>query len=258
MYNFDFGANWQAFSDKHVDERRLAIARLSIQALLDQKSLDGMRVLDVGCGSGMFALAAHQLGAQAVVGIDINPRSIAASEQNAARFLPSARVSFHQVSVLDEAALAHLGTFDLVYAWGSLHHTGAMWQAIRHCASMVAPKGTFVVALYKQHSTSPIWLGIKWLYNRVPKLAQKAMIPPFAALIYVAKFLVTRRNPLEKQRGMDFWYDVIDWVGGYPYEYATLEAVENYVIPLGFKLRKVIPDPVPTGINEFVFERSQL
>ncbi len=82
------------------------------------------------------------------------------------------------------------------------------------------------------------------------------MIPPFAALIYIAKFLVTRRNPLEKQRGMDFWYDVIDWVGGYPYEYATADEVAAFVTPLGFRLRRVVPDAVPTGINEFVFERG--
>jgi SAM-dependent methyltransferase len=257
MRSFDFGANWQAFSADHVDAQRLAVASQSLQQLLGRTDLRGASVLDVGCGSGLFAIAAQQLGAGQVVGIDINPRSIAASQQNVARLSPGAPINFREVSALDQAAMASLGQFDLVYAWGSLHHTGAMWQAIRNTAALVMPGGTLVLALYKRHSTSPIWRGIKWFYNQVPPLVQRAMIPPFAVLIYLAKLIVTRRNPLEKQRGMDFWYDVIDWVGGYPYEYATVPEVERFVVPLGFELRKVAPDPVPTGINELVFKRGQ-
>lgn len=257
MRSFDFGANWQAFSAAHVDRERLALAARSLQALLGRERLDGLSVVDVGCGSGLFAIACHGLGAGRVVGIDINPRSITASEENCARLSPGAPLIFLQASVLDQEAMVHLGQFDLVYAWGSLHHTGAMWQAIRNTSALVAPGGTLVIALYKQHSTAPAWRAIKRFYNHVPALVQRAMIPPFAALIYLAKFAVTRRNPFEKQRGMDFWYDVIDWIGGYPYEYAAPAEVECFVTALGFRFVRVIPDPVPTGINEFVFERGR-
>ena len=40
---------------------------------------------------------------------------------------------------------------------------------------------------------------------------------------------------------MDFWFDVIDWVGGYPYEYATSEEVETIVTGGGFQLRRSVP-----------------
>ncbi|PDV98092.1 methyltransferase [Candidatus Chloroploca asiatica] len=256
MLTFDFGANWQAFSAQYVDEERLIIAAQSLQQLLGRDNLQDLRVLDVGCGSGLFAIAAHQLGAKEIIGIDINPRSIAASEHNKARLSPTAPITFYQMSALDQDALTGLGQFDLVYAWGSLHHTGAMWQAIANTAQRVAPGGTLVLGLYKRHSTSPIWKGIKWFYNRVPPLMQRIMIPFFAAVIYLAKLLVTQRNPLEKQRGMDFWYDVIDWVGGYPYEYATVQEVKIFVIPLGFHLRKIASDSAPTGINEFIFTQG--
>jgi 2-polyprenyl-6-hydroxyphenyl methylase/3-demethylubiquinone-9 3-methyltransferase len=255
VQGFDFGANWQAFSAEHVDQGRLDEAVRSLQALLGRQDLRDTNVLDVGCGSGLFAIAAQSLGAERVVGIDINPRSIASSQANLARLRPDAPISFRLVSALDGEAMSGLGQFELVYAWGSLHHTGAMWQAIGTTSERVAPGGTLVLALYKRHVTSPAWTAIKWLYNRVPPLAQRAMIPPFAGLIYLAKLAVTRRNPLEKQRGMDFWYDVIDWVGGYPYEYASVAEVERFVRPLGFELVRVVPDPVPTGINEFVFRR---
>ncbi|MGQ9926706.1 MAG: class I SAM-dependent methyltransferase [Chloroflexaceae bacterium] len=251
---FDFGANWQAFSDALISEQRLATAMESLQRLLEHESLEGASMLDVGCGSGLFSLAAYCLGARPVVGIDINPRSIAVSEANRVRLHPDASITFTQMSILDQAALMQLGRFDLVYAWGSLHHTGAMWEAITNTTRLVAPGGTLVMGIYKRHITSPIWRIIKREYNRAPTWIQRSMIPPFATLIYIAKLLVTRRNPLEKQRGMDFWYDVIDWVGGYPYEYATTKEIITFLTPMGFCLRRVIPDAVPTGINEFIFD----
>ncbi len=111
------------------------------------------------------------------------------------------------------------------------------------------------MAVYNKHITSPLWKSIKWFYNQVPRIIQRVMIFLFAGVIYVAKFLVTRSNPLKKERGMDFWFDVIDWIGGYPYEYATSREVENFVTDFGFHLQRCRSAAVPTGCNEFVFEK---
>lgn len=255
MRVFDFGTNWQSFTEQRVDEARLATATRSLQDLLGRSDLAGLRVLDVGCGSGLFSVAAARLGAAEVLGVDINPRCLTVSAANQARFAPSAAMGFRQMSALSAEGMRDLRQFDLVYAWGSLHHTGAMWDAIRNTAQCAAPGGTLVLAIYNRHSTSAIWRGIKWLYNQVPPLLQRVMVVLFAGVIYLAKLAVTRRNPLEKERGMDFWYDVIDWVGGYPYEYATQDEVTSFVGQLGFRLRRAVPAQVPTGCNEFVFER---
>ena len=68
---------------------------------------------------------------------------------------------------------------------------------------------------------------------------------------------MTRRNPLDKERGMDFWYDVIDWIGGYPYEYANRQEIESFMRAAGFTPKRFIAAQVPTGCNEFVFERCE-
>ncbi len=255
MRVFDFGSNWQAFSKQHVDDQRLDDAMSSLRALLRKETLAGLSVLDVGCGSGLFSLAAAQLGAKKVVGVDINPRCIAVSEENRDRLVRNAAVTFQQGSALLPEQLGAVGQFDIVYAWGSLHHTGAMWDAIRNVAECVAPGGTLVLAIYNKHVTSRAWNAIKWAYNQAPGPLQHLMALIFAGIIYVAKLLVTRRNPLNKQRGMDFWYDVIDWVGGYPYEYATPGELEAFMRGRGFTLRRCIPAEVPTGCNELVFEK---
>jgi 2-polyprenyl-6-hydroxyphenyl methylase/3-demethylubiquinone-9 3-methyltransferase len=130
-----------------------------------------------------------------------------------------------------------------------------MWNAISNVSKCVAPSGILVLAIYNKHITSPAWKSIKWIYNQVPRAAQRSMILLFAGIIYIAKFLVTRSNPLKKERGMDFWFDVIDWVGGYPYEYAASREVERFVTRDGFELRRFAAASVPTGCNEFVFEK---
>ena len=152
---FDFGANWDAFSDRLMAEGCLHVAMESLQKLLQRESLDGASVADVGCGSGLFSLAAAKLGAGRVVGLDINPLCIEVCGRNKTRLAPSAPVSFHRASVLSPKELAPFGTFDLVYAWGSLHHTGAMWEAMRNVTRMVAPGGTLVLACLLYTSPSP-------------------------------------------------------------------------------------------------------
>ncbi len=253
---FDFGSNWQAFSARRLDAVRLTTAVRSLQSLLEKDTLEGLSFLDVGCGTGLFSIAAHQLGAAKVVGIDVNPSCISVSEQNRDRLAPHSPVLFQQGSALSRGDLHSLGRFDIVYAWGSLHHTGAMWEAIGNVAKQVSPGGLLVVALYNQHLTSPVWKIIKRLYNWLPGFGRVSMAVLFSGIIYVAKFLVTGRNPLEKERGMDFWFDVIDWIGGYPYEYTKPREVQKFVTAQGFKPGHYIPARVPTGCNEFVFIKN--
>ena len=253
--HFDFGKNWQEFSAQRLDADRVSEACRSLQSLLQTDSMAGLSFFDVGCGSGLFSIAAHRLGAAKVVGIDVNPRCIKISQDNRERFIPSSPVEFHIASAVHPRELERFGKFNIVYAWGSLHHTGSMWQAIRNVAGCVAADGFLIVAIYNKHLTSPLWKLIKQFYNQVPKIVQRFMIFLFGAVIYIAKFLFTRRNPLNKDRGMDFWFDVIDWIGGYPYEYATPREVKAFLTSRGFELRRFIPASVPTGCNEFVFRK---
>lgn len=61
-----------------------ATTRLCLERLLDLE-LTGMRVLDVGTGTGILAIAARRLGAHEVVALDTDPEAVRAAEDNAAR-----------------------------------------------------------------------------------------------------------------------------------------------------------------------------
>ena len=62
---------------------RLCLAALD--DLADRGRLDGARVLDVGCGSGILSIAAAKLGAASVLAVDTDPIAIEATIANAAR-----------------------------------------------------------------------------------------------------------------------------------------------------------------------------
>jgi 2-polyprenyl-6-hydroxyphenyl methylase/3-demethylubiquinone-9 3-methyltransferase len=56
---------------------------------------------------------------------------------------------------------------------------------------------------------------------------------------------------------MSRWHDIVDWVGGYPYEVAAPEEIFEFYKARGFALAKIKCKGVGLGCNEFVFERRR-
>jgi SAM-dependent methyltransferase len=249
---FKFGENWASFS-RHLDDAKVAEAEQSLKNLFGVDTFIGKSFLDIGCGSGLFSIAAARLGAQKVLGIDIDMVSVQTSRENAEHWLSGqGDVSFVHGSALDASQMDQLGTFDIVYSWGVLHHTGNMERSIENTIKRVNAGGWLMVAIYNRHSSSAGWKAVKWLYNRSNRFGQKLLIWIFTPVIFVAKWVATGENPLKVRRGMDFMHNVIDWVGGYPYEYASISEMATILRNFGFEVLKTIPATVPTGCNEFV------
>ena len=260
---FDFGKNWTEFARSALTPERAVQARSSFSKLLDGIPLRGRRFLDIGFGQGLSLLCAVEAGAFAF-GCDINPKCREALESSSIQF-PLVRTDEIPVvigSILDGEVVARIahygdghGRFDIVHSWGVLHHTGDMRRAIRNAAALVNEGGHFVIALYNRHWSSLSWLAVKWLFCKSPGWSRRVMIALLYPVIWVAKLLITGENPKRKERGMDFYYDVVDWVGGYPYEFGSVNEIMAIVVPLGFECIRAIPSNVPTGCNEFVFQR---
>ncbi len=261
---FDFGSNWKHYSTQALTRRRVEGARQAFIVLTSGIELRSRSFLDVGFGQGLTALCAADAGAT-VYCLDVNPRCAEALELTSQYFLPEAKekltvisgsiLSTTDVRQLREKSGSDGGGYDVVHSWGVLHHTGNMEKAFANCVGLVKPGGQLIVAIYNRHWSSSLWERIKYLYCRLPRIGQKAMIWLFVPVIYLAKLLGTRQNPLKKERGMDFLVDVVDWVGGYPYEYATVDEVLDLGIKYGLQVLRVSPAGVPTGCNEFVFTR---
>jgi len=260
---FGFGANWARFLSVLNDDR-IEEAKSSLKSMLNAESLEGKSFLDVGSGSGLFSLAARMLGAK-VYSFDYDPQSVACTSELRRRYFPDDDWVVESGSVLDKDYLSRLGQFDVVYSWGVLHHTGSMWEALENVAPLVKPDGQLFIAIYNdQGNASSLWLVVKKAYNKLPSwLHFLVLIPAFIRLwlptvirdIAVGKPFRTWRSYL-KVRGMSPWRDVVDWVGGYPFEVAKPEQIFDMYKERGFRLEKLKTCAGGLGCNEFVFKNN--
>jgi 2-polyprenyl-3-methyl-5-hydroxy-6-metoxy-1,4-benzoquinol methylase len=263
---FAFGENWLAFL-RTLDDARIASAEAAMKAMLGDRPIAGQRFLDVGCGSGLSSLVARRLGAR-VHSFDYDLESVRCTQELRRRYLPDdGSWTVEQGSVLDPVYMRSLGQYDIVYSWGVLHHTGRMWEAVDAACRAVTPGGRLFIALYNDLGTlSDRWRWIKRTYNRLPR----ALRPAFSALTVAPGELKTLARlslagrPMDyvrlwtqpNDRGMHHWRDVVDWVGGYPYEVAAPDAVFDFCGARGFALKALKCRGVGLGCNEFVFERT--
>ena len=259
---FAFGKNWQRFL-RGLSEARIVAAERSLLEMLELSSLEGKRFLDIGSGSGLFSLAARRLGAT-VHSFDYDPESVACTESLQQRyFAEDSQWRVEPGSVLDEPYLESLGHWDIVYSWGVLHHTGAMFQALDNASQRVAPGGLLFIALYNdQGGPSRRWLKVKQLYNRLPVGLRWLVLGPgllrLWGLTSVRDLLRGRpfeswRKYAENSRGMSAWRDVVDWIGGLPFEVARPEEVFDFLRARGFRLARLNTLAGGSGCNQFVF-----
>jgi len=260
---FEFGANWRQFLTTLNDER-IKNAERSLCRMLGTADLCGKKFLDIGSGSGLFSLAAKRLGAE-VHSFDYDSESVACTRELKSRFFAADPAwSVDEGSALDEAYLASLGKFDVVYSWGVLHHTGNMQQALRNAILPVADNGQLFVAIYNdQGVTSKIWKIVKKVYctGRPGRILISFLFIPFFAARSIAVGIIKHRNPLKKfstyksERGMSIYHDWIDWLGGHPFEVAKPEEIFQFYKHHGFDLENLVTTN-RFGCNQFVFRRN--
>jgi 2-polyprenyl-6-hydroxyphenyl methylase/3-demethylubiquinone-9 3-methyltransferase len=263
---FAFGENWARFL-RVLDEARIERAERSLREMLKLERLDGLRFLDVGSGSGLFSLAARRLGAE-VHSFDFDPQSVACAQELKRRYFPDDESwQVEQGSVLDAEYLATLGQWEIVYSWGVLHHTGHLALALERVGGLVAPGGLLFIAIYNdQGRASRAWLHVKRAYNRLPNALKWIVLWPAAARLWGPTLLrdLLSGQPLrswlnygqDSSRGMSPWRDVVDWVGGLPFEVATPETIFRFYRDRGFVLEELTTCGPGHGCNEFVFRNG--
>jgi len=238
--HFAFGENWAKYSER-VSDTEIEEAIAGLRKLLAGRSLKGRRFLDIGCGSGIHSVAAMRLGASEVLAVDIDPLAVETTKEILGRFASDSRYRVEQASVFDlEPAVS--GRFDVVYSWGVLHHTGNMRLALRKAAGMVEPGGDFLFALYRRTWMCPVWrLEKKW-YSKASagaqSIARAVYLTFFVPRLWVAgrSFNLYVRS-YRKTRGMDYFHDLHDWLGGYPYESISSGEVDGLMRNLGLARR---------------------
>lgn len=259
---FGFGRNWRRFLSG-FNLQRLQRACDSLREFWPAEQT-GLRFLDAGSGSGAFSLAARQLGAE-VVSFDYDADSVACTQALREQYFPGdSRWRVEQASVLDTAYLQSLGTFDVVYSWGVLHHTGQMRQALENIILPTRPGGLLVIAIYNDQGwKSRFWWGVKRIYcsGWLGRWLMRALFVPGFLLAFLAADLLRGRHPLARYRsrhdprGMSVLTDILDWIGGFPFEVASVADIQTFYESRGFQLQLLKPTR-SLGCNEFVFRRD--
>jgi SAM-dependent methyltransferase len=263
--HFSFGENWLGYLSQ-VDAQAKTEAEKGLLKLFPREALAGARFLDIGCGSGLHSLAALRLGATDLTAIDIDANSVKATTRLLEDAPPSVGKDIRLLSIFDAEPEA-LGLFDIVYSWGVLHHSGAMWEAVERASRFVRPGGLFGLALYEKCPSCGFWTAEKKLYSRSPALVQKAIRGVYkgafyAALLATGKWSATYIRTYKSTRGMSFHHDIHDWLGGYPYESAKVEEVRTRLRDWGFEIVRLF-SPKPrlglfgTGCAEFTLRRIE-
>jgi len=260
---FSFGKNWELYL-KNLDNNKIILAKKSLSEFTKLKSFKGKTFLDFGCGSGLFSLCAVQLGAKKVISIDIDENSL-----NCARYLKKKfkiNDSIWEIkkgSALDIKFIKTLPKVEILYSWGVLHHTGNMWKALDNMNLLLKKNSIFYTAIYNDFKGIPFnsstWVKIKRFYSGSNIVIRKILDIGYILLIIVG-LILNRINPYTyiknyskiALRGMNFYRDIVDWLGGYPFEYASVEKIKKFYEKSGLKLinlRKTNRE----GCNEFLF-----
>ncbi len=235
---YGFGKNWEQFIRLHFNAERVDIARQNLLDFLGMESLEGKTFLDVGCGSGLPALAAQAAGARQVVSFDLDPISVATSEKVRELHGNPENWTILEGSILDRDFISGLEQADIVYAWGVLHHTGDQWKALENTASLVLPGGVLFLAMYTSGDfiglPDEFWMDVKYRYNCAGFFKKRLIEYWYLMRFFILQDLRYRTNPFKrmweykKSRGMHFWTDQKDWLGGWPMQFSTIAEVDAF------------------------------
>ena len=264
---FKFGQNWEVFSRNNLNEARIQSSLDRLRQFMMVDNLKGRSFLDIGCGSGLSSLAAYRLGARPVISFDFDPDSVRTCRRVRDQFACAAESDWmiYQNSILNESIIHQIPPADVVYAWGVLHHSGNMWLGIKNAAMLLKQGGLFYLAVYCKTKMCGVWKQIKRCYTMSPQPIQELMTLSYAGMV-VLRYVAGLQNPIQQirnyssDRGMSWYVDCRDWVGGYPYESAAPDEVFCFLRDLGLRLRNLSAPGRGLGLlgsqcDEFLFEK---
>jgi len=255
--SFSFGENWLNLIDS-LDQDTLDSAAADIKDWIDVSWIKNKNVIDIGSGSGLSSLSFKQAGCGDLTSIDVDPSSVSATlklAQSHPVFIDSWNIQ--EASILNDPLIESLPKYDLVYSWGVLHHTGQMWRAIDNAAKLCKSGGLIWLSIYTGGHKYREDLELKQAFNAADVDEKKQMIQ--AEILKEQMHLEQMgSNPEDwnrkKERGMNVYNDIVDWLGGLPYEVARVSEMLVFFQQKRFVPLRVLEDG-PRACSIYLFKK---
>ena len=200
------------------------------------EEVQGMAILDAGCGTGIFSAIFARNGAGRVVGIDISPGSLETARGLKEKF-NLANVSFERQDML-QLPFAD-GTFDIVWAWGTVHHTTDPLRAISELARVLRPGGSIFLAVYKRTKLTWIHEIIRKTLVKTPKQSWTALSKIMAFFLSPVVFFFKKRE--KSRKGEKLEELILDWYFVPIRHYYTPDEIRDVLEGKSFEIEKFLP-----------------
>jgi 2-polyprenyl-6-hydroxyphenyl methylase/3-demethylubiquinone-9 3-methyltransferase len=130
-------------------------------------SLEGKKVVDVGCGGGILAESLAQAGAE-TTGIDLSEKALKVAELHALEV--GAKLTYRVISA-EDLAQEQAGQYDVVTCMEMLEHVPDPASVVQACADLCKPGGTLFFSTLNRNPKSYLFaiIGAEYILRLLPK-----------------------------------------------------------------------------------------
>ncbi len=206
------------------------------EIFFSEEEVQEKTVLDAGCGTGIFSIIFANKGARHVTGIDISEGSLQTAQTLKEKF-ELTNTEFQKQDML--ALPFPEASFDIVWAWGTVHHTTDPFKAIAELIRVLKPSGSILLAVYKRTKLTFIHEIIRKTLLRTPKKTWKILAKILGFFLAPVIFLFKKRE--KSRKGEKLEELIIDWYFVPIRHYYKPEEISTFLEERGFEVEKYLP-----------------
>ena len=200
------------------------------------EEIQGKSVLDAGCGTGIFSIIFANKGADSVTGIDISEGSLQTAQSLKKKFnLQNAnfqKQDMHHLPFHDEQ-------FDIVWAWGTVHHTTDPFKAIDELIRVLKKGGSILLAVYTRTKLTFIHEIIRKTLVLTPRRTWTFLSKIMAFFLTPVVYVFKKRE--KSRKGEKLEELILDWYFVPIRFYYRPEEIKSYLEKKGFTIENYLP-----------------
>lgn len=234
MSHQNSGSFYDELWNKYVPE--YSLSEKHWETFFTANDIEGKYVLDAGCGTGIFSLIFAKKGAKKVEGIDIS-EGILEKARSLRKKFKIQNIGFKKEDMLDLSFKDK--TFDIVWAWGSIHHTTAPLKALEELIRVLKRDGSLLLAVYNRTKITFLHEILRKILVRMPRKSWAILTKILASVFAPVVFLFKKRE--KSRKGEKLEELILDWYFVPIKHYYLPKEIIFFLEERGFRIEKFLP-----------------